>query len=472
MKHTFSLIFLVVLVILQSCSMINEDGSGFPGFWEGPHPEDVNKKFYIQIIEKNDSIEAKGFWTNHKFYNSEFKVDSIFLNSDSIRFFIPGWNCIYSGKIYDNNLINGGFTCSNEPFDTVNLIKNNDIKQFLTEAKPDCNNADFRYHYRKPGSFDEYIPATHFQTTNDSLFIYSLIPEIISNQYGRINSFLLARNDSLICEEYFYGYARNDLHQIESATKSITSLLVGIAKDKGMISDLNEPLYKIFPEYNHLRTGDYKKITLNHILTMTSGFSNEYEPYKDYNRIEYALKRELITPVGAKFIYDGGNTEILGAILKRKTGMYADIFAEKFLFEPLVIKKYDWSVFKQDSFPCMGGSLQLLPIDMLKTGLLVKNNGKYNNKQIISTDWINQSTSIKTTTNIEGDDYAFQWWKINIESNNKKYETIWANGLGSQFIYIVPGLNVIIVTTGYNYEYDSWAITNGIGKYLYLLDEK
>jgi CubicO group peptidase (beta-lactamase class C family) len=367
-------------------------------------------------------------------------------------------------------LIKGGFSCANEPFDTVNLIKNNDVKHFLTEAKPNCNHANFKYQYEEPEFVDKNVPTTSYQTSNDSLFIYSLIPEIIANQYGRINSFLLMKNGSLICEEYFYGYTRNDLHQIESTTKSITSLLVGIAKDKGMISDIYEPLFKIFPEYKHLRTGDYRKINLANILSMTSGFSNEYEPYKDYNRIEYSLKRKLIAPIGEQFIYDGGNTEILGAVIKRKTGMYADIFAEKFLFEPLGIKKYDWSIFKQDSFPCMGGSLQMLPIDLIKIGTLIQHKGIYNNKQIITADWIIESTSTKTKTHIEGDDYGYQWWKIYIESNNKKYETIWANGIGSQFVYIVPKLDIIIATTGHNYQYDSWAISNGIGKYLYLLD--
>jgi len=458
-----------MILLLQNCS-IKHEKANFNGFWEGPHPEDVNKKFYIQIIERYDSVTAIGFWTNHKFYDSEFKIDSISLNSDSIRFFIPNWDCVYSGRIQDSNLIRGGFSCTNEPFDSINLTKNNEARYFLTEAKPHCNESDYNYQYREPVFFDETIPTAYLQTPNDSLFIYSLIQKIIGNQYGRINSFLLVKNGSLICEEYFYGYTRNNLHQIESATKSITSLLIGIAKDKGMISDIHEPLYKLFPEYNHLKKGDYRKITLANILSMTSCFSNEYEPYKDYDRIEYSLKRKLIAPVGSKFIYDGGNTEILGAVIERKTGKYADVFAEELLFKPLGISKYDWSIFKQNGFPCMGGSLQMLPIDMAKIGLLVLNKGMFNNEQIISSDWIKESTSVKTKTHIEGDDYGYQWWIINMESNNKKYLTIWANGLGSQFIYIVPELNVVIVTTGYNYENDSWEITNGIGKYLYLLD--
>jgi len=468
MKYTYFFIILVSLFVLQNCSIKNEKMS-LNGFWEGPHPEDVNKKFYIQIVEKQDSLTAIGYWTNHKFYDSQFKIDSIFRHSDSISFFIPDWNCYYLGRIFDT-LIKGGFACAGELFDPVNLINNDALIPFLTEAKPNCNHVNYKYHYTEPAFFDESINATRFQTPNDSLFIYSLIPEIIDNQYGRINSFLLIKNDKLICEEYFYGYSRNDLHQIESATKSITSLLIGIAKDKGMISDIHEPIYKTFPSYEHLKSGDYKKITIANILSMTSCFVNEYEPYQNYDRIDYSLKRKLIAPVGEHFIYDGGNTEILGAIIKLKTGMYADVFAEKFLFKPLNIQKYDWNTLKQDSFPCMGGSLKMRPIDLTKIGLLVLNNGRYNKQQIISSDWIKKSTSAKTKTHIKGDDYGYQWWNISIESNNKKHEIIWANGIGSQFIFIVPSLNIIIVTSGYNYEYDSWAIINGIGKYLFLLD--
>ena len=108
---------------------------------------------------------------------------------------------------------------------------------------------------------------------------------------------------------------------------------------------------------------------------------------------------------------------------------------------------------------------------MMKIGLLVLKEGVYNKKQIVSKEWIEEATSVKTSTNIAGDNYGYQWWVLSIPSNHKEHQTIWANGLGSQFIYIFPGLNAIIVTTGHNYAYDSWAITEGIGKYLYLLDQ-
>lgn len=463
------IIILMGLAVLQNCSLRNEKPD-FTGFWEGPHPEDVHKKFYIRFTENHDTIDASGFWTKDRFYESKFMVDSVLIHSDSIRFFVPGWNCYYSGKIFGGKLIKGGFDCQGEPFDSVNLLRNNSAKRFLTEAKPGCPDPGYTYKYHVPEFYDSSLPVARFQSPHDSVFIYSLIPEIIQNQYGRINSFLMMKSGKLICEEYFYGFARKDMHQIESSTKSITSLLIGMAKDQGMITDLDEPLYKIFPEFPHLQRGEYPKITLAHVLSMTSGFSAEYEPYQDYDRIAFTLKRKLVAPAGEEFIYDGGNTEILGAVIHKKTGMYADKFAKKFLFEPLGIENFDWSIYKQNGFPCMGGSLQMLPVDMLKIGDMVLNNGKFKNHQIVSEDWIRKSTSALINTHIDDDHYGYQWWNITIESNGKVYETIWANGLGSQFIYIIPELDVIIVTTGQNYEYDSWAITKGIGKYLNLLE--
>lgn len=464
------LLFISLLFIFLGCN--HSKNVDYLGFWEGPHPEDPDKKFYIHIRLTEDSIKADGYWTDKNFFDSSFRVDSVSVNNDSIRFYVPMWDCFYSGRSTDQNIIKGGFSCAGEPFDSVKLVKNDDIKRFLTEAKPGCLDPGYQYQYKSPPGSEDGFPVSRFQSENDSLFIYSLLPEIINNEYGRMNSFLLVKDGKLICEEYFYGYSRNDLHQIESSTKSITSLLVGIAKDKGMITNLDEPLYKIFPSYPHLKNGEYKKITIARLLSMTSGFSPEYEPYEPYDRIDFSLKRKLEAKVGEKFIYDGGNPEILGAIIKIKTGLFADEWAEKYLFNPLKITHFDWSVFKQNDYPCMGGSLQMLPRDMAKIGMLVLNRGRFEGQQIVSEEWIKESTSVKTKTHIEGDDYSYLWWNISLHSGKSTHKTIWANGWGSQFIYIIPDLNVVIVTTGANYENDSWAITGGINKYIYLLDKK
>ena len=467
MRHAISYLT-VFCIALTSC--YNQSDKNFLGFWQGPHPENPSKNFYFHVYQTHNQVQAHGYWTENSFYSSQFNIDSVRVNGDNITFFIPDWGCTYKGKFCSNLNISGGFSCIGEPFDSVRLTRNNEVSKYLTEAKAGCNSESYRYIHSIPNDQNDMLIPSNFQSPNDSLFMYSLVPEIIRGDYGRLNSFLVMKNGMLICEEYFFGYTSSDLHQIESSTKSITSLVYGIAHDKKLIDDVQTSIYKIFPEYKHLAQGMYKHITVKHLLTMTAGFDIENDAvFRSDNRIDFALRRKLAHTPGAKFVYDGGSTEILGAIVKKRTGLFVDEFAENYLFNPLGISTYNWEIFKQDGYPSTGGSLWLTPRAMAKIGLMVLNNGVFDGQQVVSQKWIKESTSVQTKTHIEGDNYGYQWWRITLNSSENSYSTIWANGWGSQFIYIVPQLNVVIVTTGYNYENDSWTITNGISKYLYLL---
>jgi CubicO group peptidase (beta-lactamase class C family) len=458
-------------MVFAACQNLHQKNS-FTGFWQGPHPEDPDKKFYVEIKNLNDTLMGRGYWTKNNFYQSQFDVDGISIRGDSIDFFIPMWNCLYTGKLKNDSLIRGGFNCLGESFDSVDLVQYNRIENVLNYPKPECKNENYSYKYQVPEVKKNNLAVSKYTSVGDSGFIVQLVNEIIEKEYGRINSFLVFKNNKLICEVYFYGYSQTDLHPIESCTKSVTSLLIGIAFDKGFIRDIQEPVFKIFPEFPHLKSATYRELTIEHLLTMTSGFEIQNDQnFQIYNRIDDALKRNIKYKPGTTFQYDGSNAEILGAILKQKTGFYPDEFAEKYLFAPLLIENYTWDGYNNERFPLMSGSLCLQPRDMLKMGILVLNNGRFNKQPVLSEKWVKQSTSIKTKTHIPGDDYSYQWWNLHFVSNEKTYDVIWANGWGSQFIYIIPEIDVVIVTTGHNYEYDSWAISDGIRKYLYLLDE-
>lgn len=460
--NKITLIFALTLFV--SCSNPDESYRPFYGFWEGPHPTDLNKKFYVRIALA-DSCTVQGYWTEYGLYSSSFEIDSLHIQSNTISFYVPNWNCTYRGEL-SGQVISGGFACPGEALDSVRLIKNDTIKAVLTEALPGCLDSNFKYNCKTPPNLNDGLQVAHPQSQNELEFIDKLLPEILNGYYGRINSFLLLKNKRLVCEEYFYGYKRSTLHQAESSTKSITSLLVGIVIDKGFITDLNEPVADILDAQ-----GFDQRITVKHLLSMTSGLEpNDADLINSEDRIKTVLSRQLNNVPGTVFQYDGGNTELLGAIIKKKTGEFADAFARKFLFEPLNISHYNWEFGKQNGYPCMAGSLLLTPREMIKIGLLVLNKGSFNEQTVISQKWIEKSTSFKTHTNISGDDYAYQWWNITLESEGEKYPCIWANGWGSQFIYIFPTLDAVIVTTGHNYEFDSWAITSGIEKYLYLLN--
>lgn len=437
-------------IFFVSCS----EQPNFMGFWKGPHPEENHKKFYIHI---GDST-TRGYWTSKGFYESEFDIKQLKIKNDSLSFFVPMWGCTYRGTIKNDNIC-GGFECPREPFDRITLKRHNEAANFLIYPKVECAQSGFVYH-----------PPSKNLSKNEFQFVQKIINEIIQNRYGRLNSFIVSKQGRILCEEYFYGYTNNSPHPIESCTKSITSLLIGLAFDKGFISDLHQPLLDLFPEYQHLGTDDYKYITLHHLLCMTAGFKvDDQGVFGSDNRIKYALNREMSSKPGETFQYDGGCTEILGAILKRETGMFADEFARHYLFQPLEINNYNWEIHKQKGYPSMAGSLKLLPRDMLKIGQLLLHKGIYNERQVISAEWLKLSTTQKTITHIENDNYGYQWWNIQLGNEQQKAPVIWANGWGSQFIYIIPGLDVVICCTGYNYEQDSWAISKGIGNHLHLL---
>lgn len=459
---------IILLMGLNSCDPVSIRSLN-NSFWEGPHPTDSLSNFYINIKTSGDSLSAKGYWTYEGFYNSTFNVSKVSIDNKWLEFTIPGWNCRYTGSMH-KDYIEGGFDCEGEAFDSLKLYRNDDIRFRLTEAKENCLSKDFKYVYEKPVQLNDVIKTGHFASSGDSLFFISLVNKIILGKYGRINSFLVAKDNTLVGEEYFYGYDSERLYQIESSSKSVTSLLFGIAIDQGYIENIDEPIYKIFPEYPELSKGDFRKITIRHLLTMSPGFENKDEDMRHSdNKIDLGLRRILVNTPGNTFSYDGSNTEILGAVIFKKTGLYADQFAKKYLFDPLGISNYDWEGDKQNGYPCVAGSLRMRPRDFMKIGLLVLNEGVYNGVKVVSKDWIHESTSAHIETHVGNDKYGYQWWHIQMLSGKTSYEVIWANGWGSQFIFIIPELELVITTTGYNYEFDSWAIRKGIENNLNLL---
>ncbi|MCE4563913.1 serine hydrolase [Maribellus sp. CM-23] len=460
---------IVTLLLANSC---HQDTTAIYGFWEGPHPENKNRKFYVRFYENNHTLTAHGFWTHNGFYDSEFEIDSVYFKKAEIRFFVPMWECTYLGKLIGNSIVSGGFSCPGEPFDSVSLIKNDNIHSFLIDALPGSQETGFTYSWKTPPENKDGLKVANALSPGEKAFLDSIIPKIAESKFGRINSILVSKDHQLFCEEYFWGYQAKDLHPVESVTKSVTSLLTGIAIDQGKISGTDEKIADIFPEIRHNQPELFNQITLEHLLSMTSGCeSKDDQLTKSEDRLNFCLNRKIIRTPGEVFQYDGGNTEILGAVIHRKTGMFADKFAMKYLFEPLNIQSVKWSDYQQNGYPLMSGALCLRPRDMLKIGELILQKGQFNGRRILSEKWIEESTTAYVETGIEKDQYSYLWWNILIESKHKSYPCIWGNGWGSQFIYVVPELELVIVTTGHNYAQNSWAFTSGLKEYLYLLDE-
>ena len=293
--------------------------------------------------------------------------------------------------------------------------------------------------------------------------VKELIRNILNRRFENIHSVLLVKNGKLILEEYFYGYDEDKKHQLRSATKSVTSILVGVAKDQKMIRSVDQKLYEFFPEYEEIDWSVPKnKITLKHVLTMTAGLDWNEWTYPDSDArssiygmarsddwIEFVLKRKIVQSPGEIFSYSSGLSLVLGAILKNKTGLYANEYAEKYLFGPLGISKFSWQQGPNGMVYTSGGDrgLWLRPRDMAKIGLLFINKGNWKGQQIVSTEWVNQSTKPHINAFFGGSEYGYQWWRGEKAFGNRTIGVFYAAGRGGQYIFVCPSLDLAAVFT-------------------------
>ena len=280
---------------------------------------------------------------------------------------------------------------------------------------------------------------------------------------------LIARHRKLVYERYFTGedwkwgealgrvtYDASKRHDLRSVTKSVTSLLFGIAVDRGWIAALDAPVFTYFPEHADLRTVEKDTITLRHLLTMSAGFAwNEDLPYANPqnserlmtdapDRCRYVLEQPIVRPPGRAYIYNGGATALLAAILTKAAGQPPDVLAQRELFDPLGIGDVEWIRYI-DGTPVAASGLRMRPRDLLKIGQLVLDGGRWQNKQIVSRAWIEESTA----PHINGEGlffYGYQWWLGRSLTSREEIRWISGVGYGGQRLYIVPSKGLVVLT--------------------------
>jgi CubicO group peptidase (beta-lactamase class C family) len=267
-----------------------------------------------------------------------------------------------------------------------------------------------------------------------------------------LRSFLVIRNGYIVGEEYF-GFANADsIYFVRSVTKSVVSILIGIAIDKGFILDDQQQLSDIF-NLDSMGIDEAKgNIKIRHLLTMTSGL--EWDEFggdnsaslQSGNLLNYVLNKDLVEEPGTVFNYNTGSTHILSAIISEATGMNALEFADEYLFNFLGIGNRFW--YDDDHGKSIGGmGLMLQPRDMAKIGILFLNKGK-SPKLCVSENWVNLSTNLQITLNysfgsLNHFNYGYLWW--NGHAGGFDYYTAW--GRHGQFIFCIPELNLVVVTT-------------------------
>ncbi len=292
-----------------------------------------------------------------------------------------------------------------------------------------------------------------------------IVSQVENHHYGEVHSLIIAKDDSIIFEKYFNGFTRETKHALYSVTKSFTSALIGICLDKGLLDSVNIPMLNFFPEYkNTIANFDSlkAKITIRDLLTMTSGFTwDEWttsynDPANDVIRliqtddwIKYVLDRPMAHKPGTFVTYNSGVSNLLSGIITKATGEPARDFARDNLFSKLGITDWTWDN-RPDGVSIGGWGLSLRPVDMIKFGQLYLKKGLWKNEQVISKNWIEESTIPYNQMNYWCD-YGYQWWRYGSAMASVKAEGInFASGRGEQFIWVIPNHNAVVVCTAWN----------------------
>lgn len=270
------------------------------------------------------------------------------------------------------------------------------------------------------------------------------------NRFTMARSMLVIRNGKLVAEAYPHDKEDIDrIANIQSMTKSFTSILAGIALEKNLFDSVNQTLYSIYPEY-FTENPEKKNITLKHSLTMTTGidFDNGEDTQTLYqtedNSVEFVLSRPKEYEPGIVFHYHDGAPHLVSAAVQKKSGMSFSEFANQNLFQPLEIHDWKWES-ANDGQTFGAFSLFLKPRDVAKFGQLLIQNGNWHNQQLVDSAWIAEATQMHVNSGAGGGPYGYYFWIY------PAYPAYVCDGHGGQRIMIFPEKNLVIVYTAWGY---------------------
>lgn len=461
----------LIVISFYSCTIDNNSfTTNIEGMWISTKETSTNfgdaDNAVLLIKKDNDNkltarccfIGNNEFKMGWKFMDVQYdsiakRLHIIDSDSDTLIFTLDAESKMLTGGVHSKDEI--------KPLNFVRTEK--DYTNLFYPRKPESS-GQIAYSYNKPEQIDNYLMTDSiFKFVKDSTAFYNFIDRILQQKSGHLESILIIKDGKLILEEYFFDYNPTKLHRINSCTKSITSLLLGISLYRSGTKNVDQSIFNFLPQYKLYQTRANEKITLKHLLTMTAGFNEEddFEDNGPENFIRYVLNSKMDTNPGEKFRYSGKCSNLLGGIIYNLEKKQTDEFAKEVLFSKLDIIEFNWEK-ENGVVPCDAG-LKLYPRDMAKIGLLVLNNGKWNDEQIVPKEWIDESTKPYVAES-EFFDYCYQWWyrsKGNkswwndpFRGSKSEHDMFLALGAGGQYIMVIRELNMVVVTTSSDYNRD------------------
>ncbi|WP_119389522.1 serine hydrolase domain-containing protein [Taklimakanibacter lacteus] len=342
----------------------------------------------------------------------------------------------------------------------------------------------------------EWPTATPEQAGFDTALLCSIDATLDRSPQMKIHAVVVIRRGKLVYETYRPGddnewrsqprtmaYSAQVKHDMYSVSKSVVSLLAGIAIDRRHIASVEEPLFAFYTDSAALQEPRKVTIRLRHLLTMTSGLAwDEVAPYDDDRNDQFAMIRSvnpyrfvLAKPLqhepGARWNYSGGDTQLLGGIVQRTTRKFLADFAKEALFDPLGITDFQWMKMPANGEFAADSGLRLRPRDMAKIGQLVLDKGMWNGRRIVSREWIDEATRTHVTgfnEDIPSLGYGYQWWTDHGKVGDRDISWVSAQGHGGQRLYVVPAFDLVVAIAAglYGEESQDWVSFDILDKFV------
>ena len=334
----------------------------------------------------------------------------------------------------------------------------------------------------------------------DTVLMQRLDEKLELGEFVNAHIVVIEHDGKLVFEKYLSGEDQNwgepmghrqfdsqSLHDLRSVSKSVTSLLLGIALGEGFEMTLSRPIIEFYPEFTQQVAPGFEKITLQQLLTMSAGLewnemdvpypnskNDERRLYNNDNPIQFVMTKALRDKPGESWYYNGGTTMIIADLITRLTGMKFLDFAEQALFEPLGIGRhaYQWhglGIWRERLYlPSAASGLRMRARDLAKFGSLMLHDGKWQNKQIVPVSWIRASSqrhmeqtySKWSNGGVYG--YGYQWWHGQFQSPTGDYTAITGVGYGGQRLFVVPQHKLVLTIFAGNYDTGYWRVSESI----------
>ena len=286
------------------------------------------------------------------------------------------------------------------------------------------------------------------------------LEELLTSGSGGMDGIVIVRNDRLVAEAYFNGYARDTQHDMRSVTKSFTASLAGIAIEQGLMS-LDDTLAQHIARFAEFDNVDDRKrsIRVANVLNMQTGLDcddgrdsspgNETYMYRRDDWIKYILSVPMQADPGTLTSYCSGAVTVLGSIIASRAGQKLEEFAERNLLNPLNMASVRW-LHSPLGVTNASSAIQLRPRDAAKFGTLFLNGGRWYGTQVVPEAWVERSA--QRLTAIRGEGYGWLWWKGYYSVRGNVQSGMYASGNGGNYIFVLPSERLVVVITASNYN--------------------